>query len=344
MKGERGQAAGARLKSYEFRKEREAGWRELESLVEAAEGNGLDKLTSDDLLRLPVLYRAALSSLSVARAISLDQNVVAYLEGLATRAYFVVYGVRAGFVERVVAFFVRDFQEAVERARWHILAAGLVLILGVIAGLTLTIGNPDWFYTIIPGDLAGDRSPSSTTQSLRGALYSRGGGLGAELQAFASFLFTHNAAIGMMAFALGFAFGIPVVLLMFYNGMVIGSMAAVYATRSLSLEFWAWLCIHGTTEILAILLCGGAGFMLGGGLAFPGRVSRLDNLARQGRFAGRIVIGAVVLFFVAALLEGFGRQLILDVWTRYMIGAFALMCWAIYLLPGGQRRGHDRRG
>ncbi|MCA9513651.1 MAG: hypothetical protein KC635_01795, partial [Myxococcales bacterium] len=58
------------LKSFEFRREREAQWRELEQLVDRVEGRGLGALSAEELHRLPSLYRAALSSLSVARAIS----------------------------------------------------------------------------------------------------------------------------------------------------------------------------------------------------------------------------------------------------------------------------------
>ena len=61
------------LKSHEFRKEREAGWTELDQLVAIARERGIDSLSTADLRRLPLLYRAALSSLSVARAIALDR-------------------------------------------------------------------------------------------------------------------------------------------------------------------------------------------------------------------------------------------------------------------------------
>ena len=64
------------LKSYEFRRERAASWRELEELVARCEKKGPGRLTGKELARLPVLYRAALSSLSVARSISLDRAVV----------------------------------------------------------------------------------------------------------------------------------------------------------------------------------------------------------------------------------------------------------------------------
>ena len=82
------------LKSHRFRKEREAEWRKLEDLLARAEASSASALSDDEIIALPVLYRSALSSLSVARAISLDQALIAYLESLCTRAYFFVYGTR----------------------------------------------------------------------------------------------------------------------------------------------------------------------------------------------------------------------------------------------------------
>ncbi len=323
------------LRSYEFRREREQSWLELESIVKEAEARGLGRLSADKLLRLPGLYRAALSSLSVARSISLDRNVVSYLESLSARAYFLVYGARADLLDTVLQFFHFALPDAVRAAKWHILVAALFLFLGGLTGFLLTLGNEDWYYTLMPAGLAGGRLPTSSTEELRDALYLSEGALLEQLQAFASFLFTHNAKIGMMCFALGFAFGVPTLLLVFQNGLVLGSFAALYHARGLSAELWAWLCVHGTTEFLAVLLCAGAGLMLGTSLAFPGRHRRLDNLARNGRMASRIVIGAVLLFFVAGLLEGFARQLVLDVDLRYLIGVGALCFWLVYFTRSG---------
>src|ERR1700744_6197960 len=94
-----------RLKSYRFRAEREADWRRMEAILGRAEGRGAAALSDEQLLAAPVLYRAALSSLSVARATSLDQGLIDYLESLCARAYFFVYGARSTLTERLPRVF-----------------------------------------------------------------------------------------------------------------------------------------------------------------------------------------------------------------------------------------------
>src|SRR5262249_53254786 len=121
------------LKSSEFRKGREEGWRELEELIRRVERGGMRRLSLNELQRLPILYRAALSSLSVARTIALDRNLLLYLEGLAVRAYLTVYGPRTNVLAGLRSFFVHELPAAVRSARWHILIAALALLVGAIA-------------------------------------------------------------------------------------------------------------------------------------------------------------------------------------------------------------------
>ena len=56
------------------------------------------------------------------------------------------------------------------------------------------------------------------------------------------------------AFALGFAFGVPTMMLEYYQGIGLGAMMAVFSAKGLGYDFGGWLFIHGTTELFAILL------------------------------------------------------------------------------------------
>ena len=129
------------LKSSQFRKEREASWRELDALVARMEQRSAVALEPSELMRLPTLYRAALSSLSVARAISLDRSLLGYLENLANRAYFQIYGPRAGLGEVLGGFFARSWPAAVRAIGRPVLLSIAVTTLAALAGYWLTIGR-----------------------------------------------------------------------------------------------------------------------------------------------------------------------------------------------------------
>ncbi|HVO01056.1 MAG TPA: stage II sporulation protein M [Candidatus Cybelea sp.] len=320
------------LKSTQFRREREPSWRELEGLLEKLRKGSPRALTPQELTRLPTLYRGALSSLSVARSISLDQSLLAYLESLANRAYFQIYGPRAGLGSVAIAFIRRGFPGAVQRLGGPMLLAIAITIVAALAGYFLSMANPEWYYTIMPGGMAEGRLPTSSTEELRRHLYETDHPPGELLSVFASFLFVHNAGIGIVCFALGFAFGLPTALLLISNGLMLGAFIALYASHGLGSEIGAWLIIHGSTEILAVALCGGAGFALARALLFPGGKARLAALSETGRTAGQVALGCVLMFVVAGMLEGFARQLVVTVWARYAIGGLMLLFWTLYFL------------
>jgi len=326
-----------KLKSSEFRKEREEVWKELDALVTRAERSGIRSLDPRELTRLPVLYRATLSSLSVARAISTDRNVIEYLSSLAARAYILVYGAKQGAVATFVRFLAGTFPAAVRRFRWPVLLAATFLLGGVVAGFFLTMEEPDRYYTFVDKGMAAGRTPAATTDELRKVLYDRPED-DSSLALFTSFLFTHNTQIGFLAFALGFLAGLPVFLLLFVNGLTLGAFAALHHTRGLSVELWGWLLPHGITELFGVVLCGAAGLVLGQALLFPGPRTRLAALARAGREAGALVIGAILLFLVAGLIEGIFRQTVQSVPVRYGLATATAAGWIVYFVFAGRRR------
>lgn len=324
------------MKSLEFRKEREASWMELEGLVARVEAGGLGRLSAAELSRLPVLYRATLSSLSVARAISLDVNVRDYLESLAARAYVAVYGAKRPPLEAARRFLAARFP-ALVRGLWrHVALSAGLLLLGVLTGMALTASDPNLYYAVMDEGVAEGRNPASTTDELRKILYAGEEEAGDMLGAFAMFLFTHNSKVGMMCAALGFAAGIPTMLLLFKNGLMLGALASLYQDRGLGLEFWAWVLPHGVTELLAVVLCGAAGLSLGQSLLFPGRHTRLANLGRQGREAGAVVLGAVGMLLLAGLVEGIFRQAVHSVALRLSLTLLSAVFWAAYFARVGR--------
>ncbi len=331
--------AELRLKSSRFRAEREADWRRLESLLNRAEGAAARSLSDEDLIAIPVLYRAALSSLSVARATSLDQSVVDYLESLCARAYFFVYGSRARLIERIGRFFARDWPNAAKACWRETLASALLTALGTIMGLVLCLRDGDWFATFVPGSLTEGRGPTATAQALRSTLFDTAHNHDGVLTTAASFLFTHNAEVALMAFALGFALCLPTSLLIIAQGCTLGAFLAVFISHGLGVEFGGWLLIHGVTELTAITLAGAAGLRIGWSLAFPGERGRLESVAAAGRTAATLMCGVLVMLFCAGLLEGFARQLVQITWVRYAIAAATGAAWFAYLYgPRPERR------
>jgi len=324
--------AELRLKSSRFRAEREADWLRLEKLLSRAESRSASALTDDELIALPILYRAALSSLSVARATSLDRNLVDYLESLSARAYFFVYGTRTSLPARIGRFFAHDWPAAA-RACWReTLVCTALLVMGAVVAYILVAQDPTWFQAFVPGSLAGGRGPEASTAELRQTLFdAHPKAIQTWLSVFATFLFTHNAGVSLMAFALGFAFGLPTAILELMNGCMLGAFLQIFISHGLGYEAGGWLMIHGVTELSATVLAGAGGMKMGWAVAFPGDRTRLDAAAAEGRKAATLMAGVLVMLFCAGILEGIGRQVIQDTVVRYTIAGVSGVFWLVYL-------------
>lgn len=323
-----GAIEAATLRSDRFRLARESDWRRLESIVGRMESGRLRKLSDEDMLALPALYRTAASSLAVARETSLDAATIAWLEALVRRAWFQVYGPRQGFARWFAGFLGGGLSRAV-RAIWlDILIALAVMIAGAAAGWLLVAQDQEWYWSLVPSQFADTRVPGESREVLLKALGTEKTAAG--LSGFAAFLFQNNAGVSIMAFALGFAFGIPTLLLLLKEMATLGAMLWLFASQGVALEFVAWLSVHGSTELFAILLAGAAGVHIGRAMAFPGERAVLSATAEAGRRAATVMMGVILMLMVAAVLESFARQLVGETWDRLLIGGTMLALWCAY--------------
>ncbi len=324
------------LRSDRFRLEREADWLRLEAIIKRMEQGKLGRISDEDLLALPALYRTAASSLAAMRETSLDAATLAYLEQLVLRAWFQVYGPRLGFFRWLREFLLGGWSRAVRALTLDILITLGVMVAGVVAGWLLVASDPDWYYRLVPAGSGQGRVPGASAEDLLATLAPADeiGGL----STFAAYLFSNNAGVCILAFALGFAFGIPSLMLMVHNMALLGALLWLFDGQGVVVELAAWLSVHGTTELFGILLSGAAGLHIGRSMAFPGDQSVLASAAAAGRRSALVMVGVVFMMIIAALLEAFPRQLVAGTPERFAIGGVMLAFWLAYFFLYAPRK------
>jgi hypothetical protein len=72
-------------------------------------------------------------------------------------------------------------------------------------------------------------------------------------------------------------------------------------------------------------------------MAFPGRRSIMEATAEAGRRASTVMAGVVLMLVAAAVLEGFGRQLVDNTPGRFAVGGFMLVFWLVYFFAFRRR-------
>jgi uncharacterized membrane protein SpoIIM required for sporulation len=219
------------------------------------------------------------------------------------------------------------------------IVTAIIMFAGTIIAYALVMTDPDWYSAFVSPGMAQGRDFTASTDTLREMLYDQSDWQSA-LIAFATFLFTHNAQISLFCFALGFAFCLPTAMLLIYNGCILGAMVALFVSRDLGFEFLGWLLIHGVTELFAIILGGAAGIRVGWSIAFPGTLDRLAAAEKAGREGAVVILGVIVMLFIAGLLEGIGRQVITSDAIRWFFAIGTAIGWGLYFYGGRKEVAH----
>lgn len=307
-------------------------WEELNRLVTQARKR-IGRMSPAELSRLDVLYRRTTVHLAQVSTRTRDEGLTKYLNDLTAAAHSIIYlPPRRSTFRRLGSFLVEGFARSVARAWPYHLAAGLLMITGAVAAYLAASSDTAAAYALaMPGDA---RLPGSTPEQLHEFLTHGRDQDSGEKFVFASFLFSHNLKVGIMALALGVLAAIPTIFLMFYNGMLLGGFTAIHHGAGIYADYWAWILPHGVTELLAIVLCGGVGLMLGRAVLNPGKLTRTESLTRAGNEAAATCLGIAVMLLLAAIIESYLRQSHLSNAARFAFAGGSALFWIVYFAYG----------
>lgn len=145
-----------------------------------------------------------------------------------------------------------------------------------------------------------------------------------------SAIMTNNLTVSFVTFASGITFGLGTFFYLYVNGMMLGVIAAACHQYGMSIALWSFIAPHGSLELPAILIAGGAGFRLGYAMLFPGSLRWRDSVAQGGIEATRIVSGVIPMLIVAGTLEGFFSPSHAPVALKFTVGGLLfvlLLSW-----------------
>lgn len=276
-------------------------------------------------------YRQAATELARVRAFSPDRRLAEFIEQGVATAHFAVYRTRRARAAAVLGAAVFGFPALVRKHwKYHAVSCAL-LVISTVAACIAVIQYPDSYYLFVDASLAAGRDPSASTEALAAGL----GGDNTSLDQdafFTSFLFTNNTRVAFLCFAWGVVVGLPTMYLLVKTGLMLGGFTGLFVSRGLGVEYFAWILPHGVPEIGAIILCGGAGLLLGHRLLNPGNLSRKDALKRYGGDAAVTAMGCVPLLALAGLIEGVFRQSHASTLTRYGLFLFMLIGLGLWIV------------
>jgi uncharacterized membrane protein SpoIIM required for sporulation len=282
-------------------------------------------------MRLGELYRSACTDLMLAEEHDLPRETVKYLHSLVGRGHNVIY--------RAQGFSFRDwgralFQSAPRRLRSDpaLKLAALVFWGTFLLIALVSAGRPDFARTVVTEPVL-DQFDHDFAQPVYAE---RPDGRKRSDTMMAGFYIQHNASIGLSCFVWGIVFGLGSLYQLIYNALIIGTLFGHMLAQPFGWNFFNFVTAHTSFELTAIVVSGAAGLRLGWGWIDTQGQSRLASLRREAANALPSAGAAVVLFVLAAIVEGYVSASALPYWVKAAVAVVSAAIIVAYLALGGR--------
>lgn len=280
-----------------FLRQNKDKWLEYEQSLTA---NGPQRMDPD---RLAELYIQLTDDLAYARTFYPRSQVVRYLNGLAARTHLAIYKNKQQSRNRLFTFWQYELPLILRRSHRHLLYAFLFFTLFMVLGIVNTLQNQE-FVRMVLGDNYVNMTISNIEQGDPMGVYKGE----APLPMFLRIAY-NNIQVAFKAFVFGIFLSIGTVWVLFQNGVMVGAFMTLFQLHHRLGEALPVIYIHGTLELSAIVIAGGAGLRLGHSLLFPGTLPRRQSLRQAAKDGIKIMIGLIPVFIMAAWLEGYVTRL-----------------------------------
>lgn len=320
------------MKQGRFVQSREARWAQYDAQLERLRR----KRGSDaDLSDFPARYRALCNDLALARTRGYSLSLVDELEHRVRLGHAYLYRPKSHLGRSIGRFFARDFP-AMIRAEWRLVLLACLLLFGPMIWLSWQIAqSPEFVYRVL----------SASTVEQYESMY--GGAKGIQRSAeddvvMFAFYIMNNVGVALRTFGAGLVFGIGSALILLFNGVQIGAVAAHLSLSGYQENFTTFVIGHGAFELPAIALAGAAGGRMGLSLLFPGPYGRMAALRLGARRAVRMLYGVMAMLLLAAGLEAFWSASALPSQIKYLVGGALWLLVLAYFLFAGRAGGPPR--
>jgi uncharacterized membrane protein SpoIIM required for sporulation len=311
----------AQVLSNQWILKRRPHWDRLAALLAQSDASGLGQLSRAELQELALLYRQAAADLSVLRQDSTSRTYSEHVNHLLARAHHIIYSGRKTNFLTLFRFLRDEYPVIFQQQIGYVAASALVFLFFGLVGATLTSARSEFMRHFVgPEMIATMERHTMWTESVVSV---------APMESSA--IMTNNLSVSFVTFASGITFGLGTFFFLFENGMMLGVIGAACHHYEMSQALWSFVAPHGSLELPAIIIAGGAGFRLGHAMLFPGVLRWRESVARGGIEATRLVSGIIPLLVIAGLLEGFFSPSQAPVWFKFTVGGLLFAMLNVWL-------------
>lgn len=288
------------MKVAELLNRRRENWIELEKLCRQLENKRKSKLTAQQVSTFAALYRSACADLALANAYQLPPSTVDYLHKLVGRAHNQLHRSRSFAVGTFLHVVFTEVPQRIFNDRC------VQFVFVVFWTLFLVSAYLAYHDSIWPG--FGEAVVGETQIEQMSTSFENFDERPWEINfSMACFYIYNNTSIGLQCFATSLLV-LPGLVTLSFNSVFLGASFGIMFRPEMGEageNFKNFVTAHGPFELTAIVLSGGAGLRLGLAWLMTGGLTRTASLKLHGRAAMPLLWTIIVLFFLAAMIEGF---------------------------------------
>jgi uncharacterized membrane protein SpoIIM required for sporulation len=278
-------------------------WEQLTHLLDRVDRRGVRDLEVGEVKNLCRLYRQVTIDLSQARSANDDPELMVYLNTLAARAHGRVYATKRVDVWPLFAFVLTGFPRTLRRCRWPVgVATGVFLLASLASGLAV-VRDPDLAYSLFDEHVV--QYENLRLEKQQGEYKGNFTFPLSDSPLVAAAIIGNNVRVAIMGFAFGALLCLPGLLLLVFNGRMLGTLSGMLWNAGYFVDFYSLIMTHGVLELSAICISAGGGLRLGWALIAPGELPRKDALRAASKDAFGLLAGSALMLVVAGIIEAF---------------------------------------
>lgn len=287
--------------------------------------------------------------LSYAKTFYPRSKVTRWINGIAAGIYLNIYRNKKEKYTRVFSFWKYELPFLLKRYHKILLFTFLMFSAFVFIGVFSSMKDETFIRSVL-GDGYVDMTEENIAKGDPFGVYK-------DENPFTMFvrIAVNNTSIAFLMVIGGLLLGVVTLYFMWQNGLMLGCFQYMFFAKGLGYKSIMVIWIHGTLEILALIIASAAGFIIAGSILFPGTYSRMLSFKRGIKDALKIMIVLVPVFIMAALLESYVTHLMsnsydkennagLPVWASasILILSLSFIVWYFVIYPIILHRRNDR--
>lgn len=302
--------------------------------------NSYQQEKTDDPDEMAERFVTLVDDLSYAKTFYPQSKVTRWINSIAAEIYQSIYKNKKEKYTRVFTFWKYELPLLFKKYHKVLLFTFLMFVAFVSIGVFSSI-KEDGFIRGVLGDNYVDMTEENIANGDPFGVYK-------DANSFTMFvrIAMNNTFIAFIMAIGGVLCGVVTLYFMWQNGLMLGCFQYMFFDKGLGFKSVMVIWVHGTLEILALVISSTAGFVIAQGILFPGTFTRFASFKSGVKDALKIMIVLVPIFIMAAFFESYLTHLMSNTYSRQatngmpvwvsaliLVSSLAFICWYFVLYP-----------